>query len=246
MLLLSITGAIGHGKSSLAEAFLKCDETAVHTETSQLISEFANQVKQTIPTKADVTSVNQWLEDIQPKIDIFFGIKSNFGDLKLAPNANFSSPEFSKLQEYIKSSANSSSFRAEIISPDNKEAHRAILQWFGGYFTEKISNTIWADTALTRAVNAKASGCQLYIIGGMRFPSQIETVRQAGGLIIEIQRPGLEEKDVTDPTERERHNIKPDIKIINNGSVNDLQETAKKIFKDVKHNKIKSIYYSSN
>ena len=65
MILIGITGSIGHGKTSLAEAFLKIEPSAIHDESSKLISEFANEAKKTIPYTFDAQKINNWLSNLE-------------------------------------------------------------------------------------------------------------------------------------------------------------------------------------
>lgn len=242
MILLAIVGAIGHGKSTLAEALVKTEPSAVHIETFEIIAKLVNKMKQTLPLDASISEINSWLEKMLPAISDYFGIEVELDNVRLPDSTDLSSAEFIKLKEYIEENARNSKFRNKLITTDNKEAHRAILQWFGGYFTSVIKPSIWADAAMALAYKAEKNGCSLFVIGGLRFPAQIKAIRAAGGIVIEVERPGIIEKDLADPTERDRHNIKTDIKVINNGTLKNLDEIAKQIIINLKLGVQQSVY----
>ena len=244
MILIGITGSIGHGKTSLAEAFLKIEPSAIHDESSKLISEFANEAKVTLPDVFDVQQINNWLSDLRPAISDVLHVDIN-SNLPLIPEStNPKDSEFIKLSEYISSLNLNKSLREEKVTEETKPNHRALLQWIGGYFVNHISRTIWYDELIRRSKTAEQNGCKLYIIGGLRFPEDAEVTKKAAGKVIEVVRPNAPQPDVNDPTERERANITCDIRVINDGSLDGLATVAAKIYNDINHNTFDSIYTS--
>lgn len=244
MILIGITGSIGHGKTSLAEAFLKIEPSAIHDESSKLISEFANEAKMTLPDVFDVQQINNWLSDLTGTISDVLHVDIN-SKLPLIPEStNPKDPEFIKLSEYISSLNLNKSLREEKVTEETKPNHRALLQWIGGYFVNHISRTIWYDELIRRSETAEQNDCKLYIIGGLRFPEDAEVIKKAGGKVIEVIRPNAPQPDVNDPTERERANITCDIRVINDGSLDGLATVAAKIYNDINHNTFDSIYTS--
>jgi hypothetical protein len=245
VILIGITGAIGHGKSSLADAFLKCDDTAIHNESSLLISEFANKAKKTIPDTFDVVSINEWLASLQPVFSSVLNIKVDEGILKLTDKTSADDIEFEKLADYIKNLSDNLNLRSEEITESTKPSHRALLQWLGGYFVNHISRTIWYDELVRRARVAEKNGCKLYVIGGLRFPEDAAVIKKAGGIIIDIYRPEAQEPDLNDPTERERANITYDIRVINNGSLDQLNNIASTILNHMNESRLEPSYLAT-
>lgn len=233
MILIGITGAIGHGKTSLADAILKLEPSAIHDESSKLISEFANEAKKTIPKDFDIAKVNDWIAGMSETMGCELGVSINTNLPLIPQNASPQDPEFTKLDEYMSSIKRNSSLCKEEITEITKPNHRALLQWMGGYFVNHISRTIWYDELIRRSETAKQSGCKLYVIGGLRFPEDAEVIKKAGGKVIEIVRPSAPKPDLSDPTERERANIISDIRLLNNGDISDLEKLANTLLEDL-------------
>jgi hypothetical protein len=59
-------------------------------------------------------------------------------------------------------------------------------EWGRGH----ISENFWRDAAMTRAEMQAAQGRKV-VFDDMRFPNEAEAIRQRGGLLIKIVRPGL-------------------------------------------------------
>jgi hypothetical protein len=89
---------------------------------------------------------------------------------------------------------------AAMIDGDLKETPSAFLaghsprhalrtlgtEWGRGHMSE----TLWVNAALTRAELLLAQGRKV-VFDDMRFPNEAEAIRQRGGLLIKIVRPGL-------------------------------------------------------
>ncbi len=243
MILIGITGAIGHGKTSLAEAFLAHEPTGIHDESSRLISEFANDAKIDLPTSTDIPEINKWLDSLQERIHKHLHTKVRTSDLYITDDTDLSSSEYVKLHNYILQTQKNPKLVTEQITTANKANHRSILQWFGGYFVKRLFPTIWYDELIRRAKTAEQNGCKLYIIGGLRFPGDADTTSNAGGFVVEIVRPDKQTSDTDDPTERERSKIHYDSRIINSGSLSQLSATASVILSDIASNQLKSVYF---
>lgn len=106
----------------------------------------------------------------------------------------------------------------------------------------RIDGAMWFKELVRRIYLAEKEGCQLVIVGGIRYPIDAETLRQTGAIIIEIVRPMLAEVDIDDPTERERHDIKIDSRVINNGTLSDLDQTAVHLLANINNQEFKQIY----
>lgn len=129
------------------------------------------------------------------------------------------------------------------ITESNKEDLRSILQWLGGYLAKTCGGDIWYAEIIRRIESTPE--LELATIGGVRFPDDAKCVKKAGGAIIEIRRPDIQERDKKDLTERERKLIHHDSVIHNDGTLEDLAECAKTVLKDLKRQALLTEYHAA-
>lgn len=250
MILLGITGPIGHGKTTLASFLAQQNPQSYQTESSQVIAEVADRLNKFFlweaPTTPDINSINRWLAHLPAIITAVThshveldAIMLNEYDLQRRPQ------DFEKLFEYIELARRNPGLLTEHITTYNKEAYRPLLQWLGGYLVKFVKEGIWYDELVRRASMAETYGCQLFIVGGLRFPSDAKILRHASGKVIKIVRPGTQELDRNDSTERERDAIEVDATITNDGDLDDLLQCSMRIYNDLVNNKLKKTYRAS-
>jgi hypothetical protein len=87
-----------------------------------------------------------------------------------------------------------------------------------------IDQDFWIRRWQVSANNALAWG-QDVVVDDLRFPNEAEAVRELGGLIVRIERPG-HPIDRSHESERCVADIRPDAVILNNGSYEDLVDTV--------------------
>lgn len=236
--LLGITGAIGSGKSTLAELFGQMVENHAHYETYQLVAEIANRFNQLLEaelnfetTTDDTELVNQaliWLPDIITEV---LHHETTWNHLAITAKDLRTRPElYEKLFEYVNLVHTNLKLTEQTITAENKPTYRPLLQWIGGYFVAKISPTIWYDE-LFRRIQLHESRRDLVIISGVRYRSDAAIVKEHGGRIIVVTRPGAENQQ--DVTEAERSSITPDITINNNGSLHELATLVETVWNDI-------------
>lgn len=250
MHILGITGAIGHGKTSLADAFLRQIKSAQHVESSGLISRVADGLNQHYvtarPQAGNPASINAWLSNLP---DILRDVAHYTGDIPPirvpSKDAIHADAGFQKLDEYLRILAQNHSLVTQRITEQNKETYRPLLQWLGGFVTKHINPTLWYDELLRQAREAESQGCELFVIGGVRFPSDAQVIHAAGGHIVAIERPTQESRDAQDSTEAFRSMVPTDATIINDGELGALDHIVVNIWKDLKQDNLQPRYQSS-
>ncbi len=242
MIIVGITGPIGHGKTSFAHALQACEPQAVHYESAQVVGGLAQAwlaTRPQLPTPDDIAGINEWLQELCPLINKDFGVSCTFLQIKIDPNDVRLRPEsYQKLFDFLAQPPTTQT----VVSEETKEYYRPLMQWIGGYFLTKVDFGLWYKKILSMVQKDEANGIDLAVIGGLRFPEDAAILKQAGAVIAKIERPGQDEPDVTDPTERQRQSIPADTTILNNGSLADLETCAQTFYADVKQGQIKTEY----
>lgn len=249
MKLVGVTGAIHHGKTSLADSLQNLEPASEIMESSGLISEVANKwlaKLETIPEDShDLNAINNWLKAFIPISQEHLHTDLDWDDIRLTDESCQSDPTmYVKLFNYLEQLKAEPERIKTPIDADNKTWHRPLLQWMGGYFAIK-SDGIWYREIALRAKQAETNGCQLFIASGLRFLSDEREVRKAGGIIIGVERPNAEELDIEDPTERERRQIHSDALVINDGNLEQLQICVGALWRDLKNSTLKKRYVAT-
>jgi hypothetical protein len=246
MIVIGMTGPIGHGKSTFAKAIKELEPTTVHLESSLVIAEIANAMHAaltTIPDPYDVESLNNWLRSLPAILLEHLNVRCTFDQLRLDQGQIEQHPvEYQKLILHVENLQRNPTLAKQEITKENKEAYRPFLQWLGGYLVQHVSSSIWYDEILRRVYDAQARGCQLCIVGGLRYPGDASAIRHTGGIIIKVYRPGHLQNDMLDPTERERDNIPVDCTVMSNGTLEDVKRCAAKVLDDIKNNRLAALY----
>lgn len=244
MQLIGITGAIGHGKTSLADCFGSFAPNYLQLESGQLVAELVylrNLSLKNIPESNDITAINLWLADLVPAIKQVLNVNCRPDELQITSKQVKQNPlKFVKFTTYLKALVKNPELASVRINSDNKEAYRPLLQWLGGFLVERISSDIWYSELVRRAQSTP--DIDLCTIGGVRYPTDAKVIHSAGGKILKIVRPDVPETDLLDPTEQQRQTIEVDATIINNGSLAELQEISEMIYKDLLANKLQAVY----
>lgn len=249
--LLGITGAIGSGKSTLASLLGDTVQNHAHYETSGPIIEVANRFNQLLEAELnfetatdDTELINQvliWMPDVLAE---HLHHDTTWNHLAITPKDAHAHPEqYEKLYSYLARVHKDLAIVEHTITAENKTDYRDLLQWLGGYFVAKISPTIWYDE-LFRRIELREVYTALVTIGGVRYPSDAQMVRNHGGRILRIVRPGLAD-DTHDTTETQRSAIEADITVVNNGTPEQLQKLAETIWNDIAAGAPKATYQAA-
>jgi hypothetical protein len=246
MIIVGLTGGIGHGKTTFANYLGHHATNYQHWESSGLISEVANDLRAVTvlhPSPGDIAAINSWLTPLPDILRKRVRKTSTLAQLALTQTKLTKTPEkYTKLQEYLELIQKQPGLAHVPITSDNKAQFRALQQWLGGYLVAELGG-IWYEELLAR-INA-VSGLELATIGGVRFPSDAATIRDAGGSIIVVERPQTGEQDSSDLTERDRRAIIPDTIVHNDGSLLQLQRCANQVFNDLKKQHLVSDHRAS-
>lgn len=243
MILIGIAGAIGHGKTTVAEALLLQEPSSMHLETGMIVAEVADQLNKKlhdIPKIDDISSINRWLANLPSVVQAITGKSCSASQILLTRQGIAADRSlYKKLFEYLDDVRNNPELVRHDISIANKSNYRSLLQWLGGYLVKKVDAGIWYDELVKRLLKSKK---QLRIVSGVRFPNDAQIIHSAGGIVLNVVRPKLTERDIEDPTERERSGVKSDIVIINNGTIPQLSACVSKILSDIRHKRTQVSY----
>lgn len=150
----------------------------------------------------------------------------------------------SYLDKYIEAGAHRNEEYPVPITPDNKVLHRTLYQWIGARMIDVVDAgdgyDVWTRVVEHRIDTLKDRGYNLVTVGGTRYPHQQQFIRRAGGLIIDVERPGMAED--SDVTERAADGVKPDISVINNGTLEELNTVVAALYNDLLAGNPKSRY----
>lgn len=246
MILLGITGPIGHGKSTLADDLTATEPSSLHLESSRLISKVADKLHAataTIPDPDSIDSLNEWIGHLSGILKEVVHLDCSEELIHIDKSHLKNRPEeYEKLLVHVRALQADPTLREQTINPENKETYRPLLQWLGGYLAKKVDSGIWYNELVRQAQQAGAKGTKLVVIGGVRYPIEANIIREAGGSVVKIYRPDFEQADLLDPTERERDNIQVDSTIINDGSLEQLRQCAGILLEDVRNKQLQGRY----
>jgi len=250
MYIVGFTGPIHHGKTSAARFLMSQEPHSKFIESWQIIAEVAEELNKHFDSEMidsrDLTSVNSWLFHLLDILPGVVNLRPSYDQIEIREHEIDQQPlHFNKLFIYIDRLKDNPGLVEEEIEDSNKEVHRPILQWLGGYLCATLGESIWFDE-IVRRINAADKSTQLYIVTGLRYPSDAAVIRHHGGKIIEIKRPDYDEGDQSDPTEERRKYIDPDSSISNNGDLKDLEEVMQALWQDLKNDRLRFEYKGIN
>ncbi len=246
--ILGITGPIGSGKSTFSELLAMAEPHSVIYESGEVIIEIAEQFNKALASELsfevadnDVDVINQaliWLTGViseQLHKDIVWS------QLALTKHRRAVHPEYyEKLFAYLKQLRAHPALANQHITKDNKATYRPLLQWLGGYLVATVSKTVWFDE-IFRRIDRYDAGKKLIIINGLRYPTDAELVRSHSGFILTIERPTIQAL-ADDITEASRSKITADSLILNNGTLDDLTQLARRVWDEASISRLQKLY----
>lgn len=248
MNIIGVTGQIGHGKSTFASLIGECAFSYQQFESGQLVMEVANAwQKQTkaVPA-ATQAGLNEWIGLLPPILYDILHVDTDAALLEftLADQAQDASM-FDKLYQYAELLKVQPHLLQNEINANVKETYRPLLQWLGGYLVKMVSPGVWYDELIRRIKQAERDGADLAVITGLRFPGDAERVLEARGVVVRIIRAEGEDRDETDPTERERLTIPYQVTVYNDGSMADLAQAACNLHHDLTTGQLQVTYHAA-
>jgi hypothetical protein len=247
-MIVGIGGEMHAGKSTLAGAFAKIDSETFHIESWHPIGEVADNFHEQMPRPPEQNNIdwmNKWLTVLPAILKEVVHVDSTYEQLQFSQNdVDQNLTDYAKFFQHSVNLVSNPKLANKKIIEDNKSQYRPILQWLGGHLVARVKPTIWYDEIFDRIYTAQRSGAEHAIIGGVRYKSDFDSVKNEGGKVIKVIRPDMPTKDSHDPTERERNSWVPDITLYNTGDVEDLLTIAPVIWDDLKSNVYKSVYIS--
>ena len=176
MIIIGMTGPIGHGKSTFAKAVKSFEDSTIRFESSLIIAEVANALHaatSNLPDRYDVESINQWLKPLPDILREIVHEKCTSKQIEIDQGDAERHPiEYDKLLLHIENLHRNPSLLHQKITGENKEAYRPILQWLGGYMVKKVGADIWYKEIIRRVKLSENHGYKICIIGGLRFPGR--------------------------------------------------------------------------
>lgn len=141
-------------------------------------------------------------------------------------------------QEFKKTTLGSEWDFADADAPDNIMTVRMFLQKLGtdglrdGLHTNVWVNALFADYTCTHADRApNGIDCDNWIITDCRFPNEAQAVKERQGIIICVNRPGIEAINAH-PSETALDNYPFDVVITNDGTIQDLLAKVKTVLEE--------------
>ena len=249
MVIIGITGGIGHGKTTLSEAFARIEPQSMHFESSDIIIEVINawHTQTTkLPNPHDLVEVNAWINLLPAILGVIVHEQIDPAALQFKMEDITAQPAlYDKLFTHLQLVTQNPGLLTTQVTPQNKNQYRAILQWLGGYLVKKVDPGIWYNEIMRQVKTAEQQGKMLCTIGGLRFPADAEIVHKGGGIVILIHRPMVTEQDISDPTEHERAKIKSDVVLTNDSGLTELVMCAQAILTDIKIGRVRPRYITS-
>lgn len=246
MIILGITGAIGHGKTTFSEYLTNLPRNAQHFESSDLIIKVANELRRSsgsAPQSLTVETLNSWLAPLSSIVSVQLNAVVDPSQLLIQQAEVENDPkQFESLFRFISQQRTHPAGSQELILDANKFQYRSLLQWLGGFIVHRCGG-LWYQEIVRQIV--ATPDLDAAIVGGLRFPDDANCLRHEGGQILHIIRPQMRELQASDVTEQYRTAIEINATVINDGSLLQLQACAAAVYQDALRGKLQEVYQAS-
>jgi hypothetical protein len=153
----------------------------------------------------------------------------------------------SYLEKYIEAGAQRDEEFPLPITPDNKVLHRACYQWVGARMIEEVDagegQDVWTYVIEKRIKTLQERGYKLVTVGGARYPLHQEMIHRNDGAVLLVKRPGIAEDN--DVTEQAGARSNPDVTVLNNGTLEELNTQVDQLYKDLLAGTPKNEYHAA-
>lgn len=249
MVIIGITGGIGHGKTSLAEAFQRAEPRSRHFESSTLLADVITVWQERAgqpPDPHNLVAVNGWVAHLPEALKQVAHASIDASKLEFDAADIAKHPElYEKLFAHLVKLQQKPALMHTRITEANKADFRPLLQWLGGYITLQVDPRLWFTELMRQAEQTGSQGVRLSTIGGVRFPINAEIIHEHGGYVVGVQRPHIGETELDDLTERDRRKTPMDTILVNNGTLAELEAAAKCLYRDIRLNRRPQKHYAA-
>jgi len=246
MILLGINGGMRQGKSTVGAELRRLAgvDAKADLEFSYPIGQVVNGWVQQWPESVIdsglpiIEIANKLIPLVVEPVKTVTGLDVDLAKL-LIEDTSVGKKEANRLLSYLEKYIEAGSSRGEDfslpINPNNKVLHRACYQWVGARLIDEVNagegQDVWTYVIEKRIKTLQDRGYSLVTVGGARYPLHQEMIRRNGGVIINVQRPGMPEDN--DVTEQAGARNNPDVRVINNGTLEELNISIAKLYNDL-------------
>jgi hypothetical protein len=248
MHIVGISGPIESGKTTFAELLVAADpEHSAHLESSTIVMELCNEFNAALaafPMLADpVITTNRSLGLLLPTLSRYNGKPLQLAQIAIHQDDIKQNPIwYEKLYQYFDLASNNPDLITRTITPANKLLYRTLMQWIGGYFLYRLDDSVMWYRELGDRISKLSRSVNFVALTAPRQPAEADYVHaKFDGLVIMMKRPHVD-TDTHETTERRVNQINPDITIINNGKLADLQIIANMVAEDIKNGAHQNVY----
>ena len=117
----------------------------------------------------------------------------------------------------------------ETVDPRYGKTPRQILQDVGSFCRDTYGADFWVD-----ALDRQRADDEITIIDDCRYPNEAEYIRENGGIVIGIRRPGngLDDDHASETKMHDHWDSMIDVEIVNDGTIEDLRDRVKSVIED--------------
>ena len=242
MILVGLTGGMQQGKSTVGRMLREMAGIGPEgdLETSYVIGDVANAWLNKWPAELELAPgqdvidlANSLIKKFPPVLAEKMGREVTYEQLEIKRNPEslaLHKPLTNYLEARLTVGHDTELFPTP-ITPENKEVHRSLFHWIGGVLITVLDPLIWNKAHDQRVKELKAAGQPFVTVGGIRAENEADMIRANGGLVVRVVRPEVEAN--YDLTERIMAGVKPDVEVINNGTMEQLVGVTKKLYVDL-------------
>lgn len=103
---------------------------------------------------------------------------------------------------------------------------RQIMQWWGTEYRRAQDQHYWVDAFMTRLIKEHQQGSYRFVVTDVRRSNEAELLRELGGSLWQITRPGHEPQPGAHSSETTGAEFTPDHQLVNNHSITHLRMQA--------------------